>query len=264
MGGSEQDGTSMDCPNRGVQSENSPCDTTEETCSVKPDISAAVVEQRPLEGIEMPFIGPVLCRLYGSVAGSLRLQIRRSILKWEKGPLFSRTIRAIFGRYYGVHIGMYSGKGCFVPHNFRNETIIGRYCTIYNTAKAFNANHAMNLKSSSALFYNSLFALTDRDLIERTSLAIGNDVFIGHNAIILPPVHGIGDGAVIGAGAVVNQDVPPYAVVTGNPARVVRFRFPPDVIDELLREQWWNKPVEQLRTQIDQFTTPLDNTGQVR
>ena len=76
---------------------------------------------------------------------------------------------------------------------------------------------------------------------------IGNDIWIGANALILPNVRRIGDGAVIAAGAVVNKDVPPYAIVVGNPARIVRFRFPPDVIEELLSERWWEKPIEELK-----------------
>ena len=68
---------------------------------------------------------------------------------------------------------------------------------------------------------------------------IGNDVWIGHGALILSGVS-VAHGAIIGAGAVVASDVPPYAVVVGNPARVVRKRVPEEVVDELLRIAWWD------------------------
>ena len=80
-----------------------------------------------------------------------------------------------------------------------------------------------------------------RDTADRPSgshrLLIGNDVFIGHNAVILPTTREIGDGAFIGAGAVVQNPVPPYAVVMGNPARVVKYRFSRETIADLLESQ---------------------------
>jgi chloramphenicol O-acetyltransferase type B len=71
------------------------------------------------------------------------------------------------------------------------------------------------------------------------NVAIGNDVWIGTEALILSGVT-IGDGAVIGARAVITRDVPPYAVVAGNPAKVIKYRFDESVIARLLAIQWWN------------------------
>lgn len=208
--------------------------------------------------------GRALLTLYGAASRPLRGVIRSLVYKIEGGPLHSRTIRAIFSRYYGVDVGLYSASGCFIPNHFRDGTTIGRYCSIYDTARAFSANHPMNLRSSHALFSNPGLGMVDRDLIRRNELTIGNDVFIGHNAILLPPVERVGDGAVIGAGAVVSQDVPPYAIMVGNPARVVRFRFGRAVIDRLLAQQWWNRGLEELSGSIDEFTVPLDGSVRVR
>ena len=61
------------------------------------------------------------------------------------------------------------------------------------------------------------------------------------------------DGAVIGAGAIVNKNVPPYAVVVGNPARVVRYRFSQAVIDELLASKWWEKDIDELKPHLKEF-----------
>lgn len=68
---------------------------------------------------------------------------------------------------------------------------------------------------------------------------IGNDVWLGANSLVLKGVK-IGDGAVIGAGAVVTKDVPPYAIVGGNPAKVIKMRFDDETIGKLMQLQWWN------------------------
>jgi len=75
---------------------------------------------------------------------------------------------------------------------------------------------------------------------------IENDVWIGKEACILSGVR-IGNGAVVGARAVVAKDVPPYAIVVGNPARVVRYRFSPEAVAELLRIAWWDWPIGRIR-----------------
>ena len=79
----------------------------------------------------------------------------------------------------------------------------------------------------------------------RGDVVIGHDVWIGTEAMIMSGVH-IGDGAVIGARAVVTKDVPPYTIVAGNPARVVRLRFPPEIVERLQRVAWWNWDDERI------------------
>lgn len=80
----------------------------------------------------------------------------------------------------------------------------------------------------------------------RGDVVIGNDVWIGRGAMILSGVT-IGDGAVIGAGALVRRDVPPYGIVGGNPAKLIRKRFSDDVIARLLAQAWWDWPDERIR-----------------
>ncbi|PHM69684.1 hypothetical protein Xekj_02401 [Xenorhabdus sp. KJ12.1] len=74
---------------------------------------------------------------------------------------------------------------------------------------------------------------------------IGNDVWIGYDALIMPGVK-IGNGAIISSRAVVTTDVPAYTIVGGNPARIIKTRFPPDVIVKLEKLAWWDWPVETI------------------
>ena len=101
-------------------------------------------------------------------------------------------------------------------------------------------------------------------------VTIGNDVWIGNRVPILRGVH-VGDGAVLAAGAVVTRDVPPYAIVGGVPARLIRWRFPEPVREALVRSQWWTWPDELIRERIADFSDPelfarryggLDGTGE--
>jgi hypothetical protein len=88
-------------------------------------------------------------------------------------------------------------------------------------------------------------------------ITIGNDVWIGNGAMILPGVE-IGDGAVVGAGAVVTKNVPPYAVVGGCPARLIRYRFSQDVISQLLAMQWWHWDDEKIKGEAAALTGPIE------
>lgn len=86
-------------------------------------------------------------------------------------------------------------------------------------------------------------------------VVIGNDAYVGAHAVVLSGVR-IGDGAVVGAGAVVASDVPPYAIVVGNPARVLRYRFGPAEREALLRVRWWDWPEERIVEQLHVLLSP--------
>ena len=81
---------------------------------------------------------------------------------------------------------------------------------------------------------------------------IGNDVWIGARSIIMDGVS-IGDGAIVAAGSVVTKDVPPYAVVGGSPAKIIKYKFSQDIIDRLEEIQWWNLPDEEITKVVDLF-----------
>jgi acetyltransferase-like isoleucine patch superfamily enzyme len=85
-------------------------------------------------------------------------------------------------------------------------------------------------------------------------VTLGHDVWLGHGVIVLPGVS-IGTGAAIGAGAVVTKDIPPFAVAVGNPARVIRFRFPADIRAALMEIAWWDWPRERLSAALEDIRT---------
>jgi acetyltransferase-like isoleucine patch superfamily enzyme len=195
-------------------------------------------------------------RLYKIESRILRRALRQLVTRSEGGEYYSQTLRRIFKEYHGVEVGMYTHGACFIPCEFDRSTKIGRYCSIARGVRALNTDHPMALKSTHAIFANPQLNYCKHDLMNHVPLSIGNDVWVGANALILPHTRRIGDGAVVAAGAVVSKDVPPYGVVTGNPARLVRFRFAPETITQLLASQWWDKPIEDLN--LDEFTMSIE------
>lgn len=203
-------------------------------------------------------IAGLLYKLYALKSRRLRWLIRKIVCKLEGGEIYSLMLRRIMKKYHGVEIGMYTHGGCFVPGRMDFYTTIGRYCSISRSVKVFNRNHNMKLKSTHAFFFNHKLGYCDSDLVEYIPISIGNDVWIGDSVIILPSVTEIADGAVIGAGSVITKNVPPYAVVVGYPSRIVRFRFPNEIIKELLASKWWEKDIEQIKLNMEEFQQPYE------
>jgi len=172
---------------------------------------------------------------------------------------YSQVLRRIFTTYHKVEIGLYTHGGCFQPNVIDPHTKIGRYCSIASGVMVFNQNHPLDFKSTHGFFFNPGFGICNEYLAKFIPLEIGNDVWIGSRAIIMPNVRKIGDGAVVAAGAVVNKDVPPYAIVCGNPARIARYRFSKAKIAELLASRWWEKSIEELAEDRDEYTSPLED-----
>jgi len=201
-----------------------------------------------------PGVNEILVRAYG--VPRLRGLAARAARKLEGGEFRSITLREIFARYWGVEIGLWTHGACFTPWTVDPQTTIGRYTSIADGARILNHNHPLEFKSTSGLFFNPVFGAVSQWNIDFRPKTIGNDVWIGANAVILPEVRSVGDGAVIGAGAVVNRDVPPYAVVLGNPGRVVKYRFDEKTIAALLAEKWWQKDLDDLGPVLEEFQVP--------
>lgn len=205
-------------------------------------------------------IGNLLYKLYGVKVPVVDYQYKRIIwkiiYKLEGGGLYSKTLRRIMKDHHNVEIGKYSYEGCFNPTLIEPFTKIGRYCSIARCVRIITINHPMEVKSTSVLFWHPESKFYKEDLCRWSPITIENDVWIGHGAIILPNVTHIGNGATIAAGAVLNKNVPPYAVVVGNPARIVRYRFTKEIIDELLASRWWEKDIDELGLNIEEFQKP--------
>jgi acetyltransferase-like isoleucine patch superfamily enzyme len=170
----------------------------------------------------------------------LRGIILRIISHFEKEKAFSSTLRKIYKKYYKIEIGYGTYGGCFDIANIPANVSFGNYCSIASGVRIFRANHPANEFTTHPLLYNPIFGYVKTDQLVRPSLIIGNDVWLGANSIILPNVSTIGNGAIVGAGAVVTKDVPPYAIVVGNPAKIIKYRFSPQVIDKIKQLNWWD------------------------
>jgi virginiamycin A acetyltransferase len=128
--------------------------------------------------------------------------------------------------------------------------VIGRYCALATGVRFLmaGANHpTAGVSTFPFAIFGGAWSEQTLDLVRaipsRGDTIVGNDVWIGYEAVVMPGVR-IGDGAIVAAEAVVARDVPPYGVVAGNPARLVRTRFDETDIDRLLRAAWWDWPVE--------------------
>lgn len=144
-------------------------------------------------------------------------------------------------RTYGVHRNMFVRPSAAAPVS------IGSFCSIGPDVLIFGqADHPTDRTSTYP--FRSEYFLSDRppaEPVTRGPVAIGHDVWIAARAVILSGVT-IGHGAVIGAGSVVARNVPPYAIVAGNPAEIIRYRFEPEIIEALLKIAWWDWPEDKI------------------
>ena len=162
-----------------------------------------------------------------------------------------------FGNYNTIYDGV-NISNCVLGNYVyitNNTTIanaqIGSFCSIGPNISVGLPMHPINYISTFPAFFSvrkqCQITFTEKNHFkERGSVKIGNDVWIGSNAIILDNIQ-IGDGAIIAAGAVVTKDVPPYAIVGGVPAKVIKYRFNNELIQALLELKWWTKETDWLK-----------------
>ena len=134
---------------------------------------------------------------------------------------------------------------------------IGKFCSIASESIIGMGTHTLDKISTSSIFTEAKNG-TKHSWVKSSTVnpykrvIIGNDVWIGTRAIVLGGVT-IGDGAVVGAGAIVTKDVPPFAIVVGVPAKVIRFRFSQEQIEAIMQHPWWSLPDEKLKENISFF-----------
>lgn len=178
----------------------------------------------------------------------------------RKRQFDSRQLRQYFVEKHDIVVGMYS-YGCFDRWRMPGPMRVGRYCSIAKTVRSSRSNHPTDGLTTHPIIYDPSFGLVDQNLAKRATLVLEDDVWIGHCAIILPGCTHIGRGAIIGAGAIVTQDVAPYTIVAGNPARKLRDRFPPDLIEAIEASRWWElEPADLRRLTLDDPDTLFSPT----
>lgn len=184
------------------------------------------------------------------------------ILSFRKNCTISNEARIYpFSIITNSRIGAYS----YISYNCKiNNTTIGRYCSIAQNAKMGLGKHPSNYISTNPVFYSSNNPLKislnqKNEFQEHIPIIIGNDVWIGTNVTILDGVR-IGDGAIIGANSVVTKDIAPFCIAGGVPAKVIKKRFIPPIIDKLLELRWWNYSLEYLvkKQTFDLFSKDLE------
>ncbi len=169
----------------------------------------------------------------------------------------SNMVNSTIGNY------SYCGYDCLICN-----TEIGAYCSIADNVCIGVAEHPLEWISTSPVFQKVKHSgpakrYAEFDLPKSKRTRIGNDVWIGHHAAIKQGVC-IGDGAVIGTGAVVTKDVPPYAIVGGVPAKLIKYRFSEDIIEDFLKIKWWNLPEEILQKVAAYIKEPEKFISEIR
>ena len=157
------------------------------------------------------------------------------------------------------------GAFSYIVSGFLCGVDIGRYCSFGENIQIGRQNHPMDWLSTSPFLYMNnkdildVSAVFDKSILtvhpvysapatQLKKTIIKNDVWIGHGAIINAGVT-IDNGAIVAAGSVVTKDVPAYAIVGGNPAKLIRYRFPPDIIIQLQYSQWWQYSPEKIQSE---------------
>ena len=189
---------------------------------------------------------------------SLRANVGDLSMFEGRNKVYHKTviIKSVVG--FATYISAY----CILP-----KTKIGKYCSVGSNVKIIAGNHPTSKYiSTHPIFYsnkeysglsfdhsNVFQEYSYTDASEKFLCEIGNDVWIGEDAKIINGVT-IGDGAIIAAGAIVSKNVPPYAIVGGVPAKVIRYRFTEEDIAYLLELKWWNKDENWIRNNAKLFS----------
>jgi virginiamycin A acetyltransferase len=196
----------------------------------------------------------------GTITGDYKKYSQGGNMKILKKILF-RVYRILVGKlgvYGTIGVGNRFTKGVFVeeaakignnnyfgPYSMINNGVIGNYCSIGPGVKVGQGNHSLSYITTYQKISSNLIGYS---LKTRPAL-IGNDVWCGANVVIMQGVK-IGDGAVIGANAVVTKDIPDYGIAVGIPAKVIKYRFSPAEISAIKSSNWFDYDMDKARDTI--------------
>lgn len=197
----------------------------------------------------------------------MSLKLRRKYIKvspyahFSPKTIFESNIVVAKG---AIVSGTYIGRNTYVSSGANlSNCKIGRFCSIATDIKVVPDTHPSSVFVSSCPSFFSTNKQNGQSFVKTKKfkellsidgydIVVGNDVWIGTRAMIKGGVR-IGDGAIVAMGAVVTKDVPPYAIVGGVPAKIIKYRFTEKQISKLLQIQWWNQSDEWLKVHVDEF-----------
>jgi virginiamycin A acetyltransferase len=194
----------------------------------------------------------VLRDVDANVGHPLNTAIYRSGFSGRTFDRFSHPQVTVGEHTYGLR------RESFFAYHPNDRVLIGKFCSIADGVRFVFGGHETGRVSTFPFKAVCFGDEPHADSISKGDIVIGNDVWLGFNAMILSGVK-IGHGAIVAAGAVVSQDVPPYALVGGVPARVIKQRLRPDQIEALLKIQWWDWPLEKIKSNLDLFYKDADS-----
>ena len=249
----------------------------EAVCDPAEDINYSVIPMKDIVNVDLNVYEYIfVCSQQEQLARDILLKLgvkREAILRDVDVRLFLPPVEnmrymeeALYSLYQVKYCSSNVKVGAFtygVPHiaAYRQceKITIGKFCSMADEVRIFaGGEHHHNWGSTYPFAaYFSEFRELDDYHATKGDVSIGNDVWIGYGATILSGVT-IGDGAVVGTHAIVTKDVPPYAIVAGNPARIVKYRFEQDVIDKFMEMKWWDWDYEHIYEAI-----PLLQSGEI-
>jgi len=183
--------------------------------------------------------------------------------RWKNRNLHNKTYLEMRTNISKITVGNYSYGGLNVLNASEKYHLnVGHFCSIaQGVVFAVCVEHPTNTISTFP-FKVMCLGSQSYEAISKGDIVVEDDVWIGHGATILSGVR-IGQGAVIAAGAVVTKDVPPYAVVGGVPAKVIKYRFPPHIVEELLKVDYGKLTKEMVETHIGALYEELNDVTQL-